>query len=209
MSVDKYQKAKLKEKYGDERVLVIPLYAMYGIEDKFTRCNHTKEIWSEFDKGKYVFRYDAEGESSMQQIIPYVIIHNPENDKYLISKRKEQSGEPRLVGQMSMGFGGHINPEDGYKDVILKAMFRELMEELFMTPLSSATFLGYIRDISSSTNDHTGCVFIIESKDASVREIDKLEGCWMSPKELEEAYFKFESWSKFLIDFLVENNYKF
>lgn len=216
MAIDKYNLAKLKEKYKNEQIFVVPHTLLSGLDsNKFTKAEHTPDIWSKYDTvGRYIFRYDAEGDASLQQIIPYIIVYNPDNKKYMVSVRTSGSGESRLVNQMSIGFGGHINPEDGVKDVIFKALFRELHEELIIDPMSNAKFVGYVRKFV--TNDvadkdfvhsvHVGMAFVVEAKEAEIRETDKLEGEWMTAKELEENYFKFEAWSKLIIDYIITNN---
>lgn len=210
MPVDKATKAKLKEKYGDEQVFVIPFPVVSSLADKFTRVEHTKDIWTKYDAaGKYIFRYDAEGEPAFQQLIPYILVTNATMDKFYVSRRLAASGEARLHGQTSMGFGGHINPCDGSNEVLFHAMIRELHEELYIEPLSAAKFIGYVRDMTSSTNDHLGCVFIVQSNDASIKEKDNHAGEWIEIKQLEERYFDFENWSKHIIDYLVSHQYKF
>lgn len=198
-------KKKNKDKYKDEQVLVVPFKETKNIEDKFTKLNHDKDIWSRFDNGKYIYRYDAEEEPSFQQIIPYILIRNPLNNSYYVSKRI--AGDDRLNQKLSF-WGGHINPCDGTKDVLFKALFRELHEELDIEPIGSAKFHGYVRGLTSPTSDHLGCVFLVETTECAVKETDKAKGLWMTPTQLENDYFEFENWAKHIIDYIVYNNYK-
>ena len=72
----------LKEKYGDEKVFVIPVQKVQNIPDKFTYCKHDDKIWRKYDnQGLYINRWEAEGEPSFQQIIPYFFIMN--EDEYI------------------------------------------------------------------------------------------------------------------------------
>jgi predicted NUDIX family phosphoesterase len=200
-------KAKNKEKYKGEQVFIVPYDVLSEIGDNFTHVPGDINIWKKFDNhGKYVYRYDAEGEPSMQQLIPYIVIKLSTEDKYFIAERI--AGEPRLLGELSLGFGGHINPCDGTTEVLFQALVRELNEELFIGDIQSkARFIGYIRGMNSVTNDHTGCVFVLETNTASVKEVNSLRGQWMSAQELEDNYFKFENWSKQLISHLVDKKY--
>lgn len=204
--------AKLKElkaKYKDEQVYVVPSSLLTHIKDGFTKEEHSKEIYSQFDNiGKFIFRYDAEGDSTFQQIIPYVVLFNPTTNKYYTYKRIEGSGEERLHGQLSLGFGGHIDATDGTSEVVFKGLVRELMEEVDYNNTSAAKFLGYVRDLQSATNDHTGLVFLLEVNFAEVKETDKYVGEWMTAEEMEKAYFRFEDWGKHIIDYIVDNKYK-
>lgn len=204
MPVDPKVKAALKEKYGNEQVFVIPFAEVSNIGDKFTSLPHDQNIWEKFDNvGKYAFRYDVEGEPALQQLIPYVLIQNPVTKKYLVAKRLQ--GESRLVGKISMGFGGHINPCDGNQEVLFKALFREVHEELIIEPKSSARFIGYVRGLNSSTNDHLGCVFIVDAEDAKINEHENLKGEWMSIEDMEKSYYKLEDWTRHIVDYLVDN----
>ena len=196
----------LKEKYKDEKVFIVPIQAVQHIEDKFTYSKHDNSIWYKYDNvGRYVFRYEAEGEPSMQQIIPYFIIFNEDNSKLFVAKRID--GDHRLVDKLSLGFGGHIDECDGYNQCVLKALTREMWEELDIDPLTRATYMGTIRDITSSTNDHFGLIFHVKAREGhvSIKETDKLTGEWMTLKELFDNYNKFENWSKYLIDYFYEN----
>lgn len=201
-------KKALKEKYKDEKVFVVPYNVIEDIEDKFTFRKHTDKIWSLYDQmGKYLYRYDVEGEPSVQQIIPYFVISNKDKSKYFVAKRIQ--GDARLINKMSLGFGGHINECDGYHKCVYNALIREMDEELNMGELlSEPTYLGTIRDVSSSTNDHFGLAFEVAANEdeVSIKETDNLAGKWMTKEELFDNYHKFEGWSKFLIDYLYESS---
>lgn len=196
----------LKEKYGDEKVFVLPVSKVEGIPDKFTPCKHDDKIWKKYDnQGIYINRWEAEGDSSFQQIIPYFFVTNEDASKVFIAKRID--GDHRLVDKLSLGFGGHIDSCDGFEQVVLKALTREMWEELDIEPLSKATYMGTMRDMTSSTNDHLGLIFGIQAKEGQVfiRETEKLVGEWMTMQQLYDNYAKFENWSKYIIDFFCEN----
>lgn len=196
----------LKEKYGDEKVFVLPVSKVEGIPDKFTPCKHDDKIWKKYDnQGIYINRWEAEGDSSFQQIIPYFFVTNEDASKVFIAKRID--GDHRLVDKLSLGFGGHIDSCDGFEQVVLKALTREMWEELDIEPLSKATYMGTMRDMTSSTNDHLGLIFGVQAKEGQVfiRETEKLVGEWMTMQQLYDNYAKFENWSKYIIDFFCEN----
>lgn len=199
----------LKKKYGEERVFVVPIQAVQHIEDKFQYDKNSKNIWSRYDNlGKYVLRYEAEYEPSMQQIIPYFFVLNEDMSKIFVAKRLQ--GDKRLVDKISLGFGGHIDSCDGSHEIILKALAREMHEELDIEPITKANYLGTIRDITSETNDHFGLVFYVLAREGEVKinETENLEGHWMTIEEAIEEYGKFENWSKYILDFLFENKMK-
>lgn len=200
---------ELKEKYKDEQVFVVPASVFSHLEDGFTKEKHSNTIYSKYDHlGKYVFRYDAEENPIFQQIIPYIIVYNMKTKKYYTYTRIQGSKETRLHGQMSLGFGGHIDASDGTNEAVFKGLFRELMEELDYSNIAPLQFMGYVRNMQSKTNDHTGLVFMLTVSHAEVIEKDKYVGQWMSIQELEDNYFKFEDWGKHLIDYIVKNKDK-
>lgn len=195
----------LKEKYGDEKVFVLPINKVEGIPDKFNYSKHDDKVWKKYDnQGLYINRWEAEGDSSFQQIIPYFFVMNESETKVFIAKRID--GDSRLVDKLSLGFGGHIDSCDGYDQVVLKALTREMWEELDINPITKATYIGTMRDMTSSTNDHLGLVFGVKAEEGKVfiKETDKLVGEWMTFEQLYDNYSKFENWSKYLIDFFCE-----
>lgn len=202
-------KKALKEKYKDEKVFVVPVQVVQNIEDKYTYSKHDGNIWRKYDcLGRYMLRWEVEGEPSLQQIIPYFVVFNEDETKVFVAKRLD--GDARLTGKMSLGFGGHIDECDGYDQCVLKALTREMWEELEINPVTRATYMGTIRDIASSTNDHFGLVFNVKAIEGQVfiKETDKLRGEWMTFEELFDNYSKFENWSKYIIDYFYEINNK-
>lgn len=205
MNKDAILTKQLKDKYGDEKVFVVPMNIVENIPDKFTKQKHSNDIWSKYDNlGKFIMRYDAEYNPVFQQIIPYFLICNEDESKFFVAERLQ--GDNRLKGKLSLGFGGHINECDGPIEVVLHALVREMEEELNINPTSKAIYLGTMRDITSSTNDHLGLIFAVKAKEGQVfiRETDNLEGKWMTQEEMFNGYGRFEGWSKYIIDYLYQ-----
>lgn len=202
MHVESSLKKQLEAKYGNEQVFVVPFANTTHIGDKFTKTEIGISTLSRWDfKGKFILRSDAEYNPALQQLIPYVIILNSTGTKYYVSRRI--AGEERLQGSYSLGFGGHIDLIDGSQNVILKAFERELNEEVFIKRKKEpAKFLGYVRDLESSTKDHLGFVFTVSARSVKIKEDNVLEGCWMTLQELVDNYHKFEGWAKYIIDYL-------
>ena len=205
MLVDNATKKKLKEKYKDEQVFVVPFDSVKHIKDKFTPSDDSIKSLDLYDNmGRYILRYDAEYNPSFQQLIPYVLITDKTGEKYYVSKRI--AGDSRLLQNLSLGFGGHINPCDGHAAVILNALYRELNEEVAIDMVKdSVEFLGYVRDLTSTTPDHLGFVFTVKANYVKIKEDNVLEGFWMTKKELIDNYFHFEGWAKYIIDYFFES----
>lgn len=198
-----------KERFGEEQVFVVPTNVFSHINDGFTVSGKKKETHDEYDSlGRFIYRYEAEGSSSFLQLIPYVIIYKPETSKYYVYTRKHGSGEQRLLHQKSIGFGGHINPQDGPSSVVANGMRRELNEELSLNLIGDPKFIGFTKNLDSDLNDHIGFIYIAEVHDASIKKEEevKYEGEWLTKDQLENEYFKFESWGKFLISYLVDGH---
>ena len=208
MFVDSATKKKLKDKYHDEQVFVVPFDTVAHIKDKFTPAKSDIQSLNQYDNlGRFILRYDAEYNPAFQQLIPYVLIMNKTGDKYYVSKRI--AGDTRLLQSYSLGFGGHINPCDNGTSIILNALRRELNEEVEIKPIKdSIEFVGYVRDLTSDTSEHLGFVFAAKASSVKIKEKNVLKGFWMTKEELIENYFNFEGWARHIIDFLYESSEK-
>lgn len=204
-------KEELSKKYGTEQVFVVPYFFTQEIPDKYTEINESDKKEKELDisQGKYIYRYDAEGQNALQQIIPCCVILDEKRNVF-VTKRKK--GDSRLQGNLSVIFGGHINPCDGYKNPIENCLKRELSEELTIENIPEKFLIyekkAYIRDLSSSTNDHLGILYVFNlpkgyKKKLMIKENDTLEGKWFNSDELKKRYFEFESWGKIIISEII------
>lgn len=79
-------------------------------------------------------RNDCETNLNYLQIIPYITLVDSFTSEIFVYKRGNDSGEKRLVGEVSIGLGGHIeeSPVDNEPtvNVIINAIMRELNEEV-------------------------------------------------------------------------------
>lgn len=196
-------------KYGNEEVYVIPYHNTLHIPDGFSKIEKEHNIWTKFDHiGRYIYRDEVEGKPELQQIIPYILIRSVEG-KYLVAKKTNTNSKNKSNNSISIGFGGHLKPCDGIRQVLFQGAVRELLEEVYLSHYSPMKFLGYVRDMGSKINDHLGCVFLIDnvdSKETGIRETDKLVGDWYTKEQLIEHYGKLETWAKHITNYLVENN---
>jgi len=153
---------------------------------------------------EFIPRPDAEKDPSKKQVIPYVVLCN--GDKVFVTRRLNKGGESRLHGLLSLGIGGHINPEadgDG-SDVLNRGMLREIEEEVYITKHGQLTPRGIINDDSNEVGSvHLGLFYTLDvSGEVYVRETEKLEGFWASRSELKAMSEELESWSQFVISAL-------
>jgi predicted NUDIX family phosphoesterase len=199
---------QLKQKYGNESVLVIPAEDLpSNLTEGFIKENEElSDVISE--KTGYMFRYLVEYNTDFRQPIPYILIKH--EDKYFATQRLSGSGESRLHGKISLGVGGHVNPVDddpNTKDTLFYALQRELDEELIVEDDHSIIKEGYINDNSNEVSrDHLAVVYTVftQSDKVSVRETDKLKGRFYTIAELKENYDNLESWSQLVLDNLLQ-----
>ena len=209
-------KKRLKEleaKYGDEEVFAVPYQHTQDIPDGFQKFKGKAQdaIRKLMVRGKFLLRVAVEEDMSFQQIIPYVLICNDDASKFFVTRRI--AGEKRLLGSLSLGIGGHLNPcdkgfmGDGFS-TFMNGLRREEDEETNVRKVSGDIHepYGTVRDLKSSTPDHIGIVYlhhVHDTEKVEVREKDTLEPLWMTKEELVKNYEKFESWAQLIIADMV------
>lgn len=161
--------------------------------------------------GFFVERAHAEKNPELKQVIPYSVVVS-EGQIFLL-QRTARGGEARLHDKLSIGVGGHINPEDALaggarqSNPIAAGSRRELGEELELGGVWEAQPIGLINDDSNPVGAvHVGWVQIVHARGAvSVREHDVLRGRFASIDELSRSLREganFETWSARLVEYL-------
>ena len=153
-----------------------------------------------------MLRDDVEGSPIYVQIVAYTLVFDSVRKRIFCARRK--SGDERLKDSYCLGFGGHVNIDDlNLTDTVGATARRELREELEIRARKlNLNHIGYVRDLSSSTSEHLGVIYYIDTGSVFIREKDKFEGRWISYDELKEVYYgKLESWSRYSIDYLYES----
>ena len=149
-------------------------------------------------------RQQAEYDSTVRQIIPYVILRR-EGSYFLLRRLKKQT-EQRLHLKLSLGVGGHINPsEEAAADPIEAGLRRELAEEVDVASIHSLSCVGLINETTGGVSDyHTALVYLLETDGpVAVRETEKMAGSWVTPQALAEVYEDLETWSQIVFDRLI------
>lgn len=121
-----------------------------------------------------------EVDHSYKQIIPYCVLTEGDNVYYY--QRTKMSGETRLHGNYSVGFGGHINDQDVKNGKVRRQLFfdalhRELEEELDMSGAAwTMKFVGMINDDSNPVGQvHFGLVYKLVLVTAGKKTIKKVD----------------------------------
>lgn len=161
--------------------------------------------------GFFVERAAAERTPAWKQIIPYSVAFTPADGRVLLMRRLAAGGEARLHDKLSIGVGGHINPEDvePAREPLLTGTHREIAEELLVEGSYRVAPVGLLNDDSNSVGAvHVGLVQILTIEGSvRIREEDVLEGRMATPRELADlraSGARFETWSSLLVDALDE-----
>lgn len=157
---------------------------------------------------RFIPRSAAEDNPDFKQLIPYVIMSC--EGKCLSYVRGKRAGEKRLVGNRSIGIGGHINPVDesplfdtDYREVYLSAVTREVAEEVNVETPHSNRIVALLNDDSNEVGQvHLGVVhcWTLDTPAVTRREQMINQLTFMTPAELQQHRETLETWSAFCLD---------
>ena len=157
--------------------------------------------------GFFVERAHAERTPLLKQVIPYTIVQVDE--RVLVMQRLARGGERRLHGKLSIGVGGHINPEDHAEgeSPVARGSRREIAEELEIRGTYDLRIAGLLNDDSNPVGAvHVGIVQVARVQGTvAIREGNVLEGRLVRREELADLRRRnenFETWSSILLDHL-------
>jgi predicted NUDIX family phosphoesterase len=153
---------------------------------------------------RFMPRSKAEENPQYKQLIPYVIMTH--NGKYLTYVRGKRAGETRLVGNRSIGIGGHINPIDNevplfdtdYRQMYLTAVQREVAEEVAVETTHTDRIVAFLNDESNEVGSvHLGVVhyWTLDEPNVTRREQMITQMAFMTPDELHQVKDSMETWS--------------
>lgn len=149
----------------------------------------------------FLDRPTAEVSPQYKQIIPYVMIRN--GGAYFLLQRTPKQTEARLHHKLSLGVGGHINPDT---PDLLDGLHKELEEEIHLAGDYDLAFVGILNDDSTEVGSvHLGAVYILDAHDrnVTVRETEKMTGRWVDVGELAALRGQMETWSQIVYDSFV------
>ena len=149
----------------------------------------------------FLDRPTAEVSPQYKQIIPYVVIRR--DNEYFLLQRTPKQTESRLHHKLSLGIGGHINPDT---PELLDGLQKELEEEVEVTGDYDLSFAGILNDDTTDVGKvHLGAVYVLDSLDGevAVRETEKMSGRWVPREELAQHRGEMETWSQIVFDAIV------
>jgi predicted NUDIX family phosphoesterase len=186
---------------GTELVYAVPRELLMGDAAwRGVRTVDAEPILARLDLGEFYPRPAAETETTIKQIIPYLILRDA--DRIFLMKRTRAGGDARLHDHYTIGVGGHMNPGD---ESVLACLAREWAEELVASFVPEFEFLGLLNDDEVEVGrHHLGVVYVADAagRPVSVRETDKLVGAFESIDTVRGVYGQMETWSQLVIDVL-------
>jgi len=160
---------------------------------------------------RFMPRPQAEKDPCFKQLIPYVIMTC--RGKCLTYVRGKRAGETRLVGNRSIGIGGHINPVDwtlfsaDFYKTYCEAVEREVSEEVCVETNRTDRVVALLNDDSNDVGQvHLGIVhcWILDAPKVTKREQMITQMDFMSLVELQAVRDTMETWSQLCLDGLPE-----
>jgi predicted NUDIX family phosphoesterase len=153
------------------------------------------------DQHFFIDRPTAEVSPQYKQIIPYVVIRH--EDSYFLLQRSPKQTEARLHHKLSIGIGGHINPDT---PDLLDGLQKELEEEVHVEGDYDLSFVGILNDDTTDVGRvHLGAVYVLNAlqRTVTVRETEKMTGRWATVAEIEQVRENLETWSEIVFDALL------
>jgi predicted NUDIX family phosphoesterase len=183
---------------GPELVYAVPREVlMAGATWRGVRTEQTDEIVARLDRGSFYERPAAEEDTTLKQIIPYLVLRDV--DRIFLMKRTRAGGDARLHDHFTIGVGGHMNPGDGS---VLRCLRREWSEELVADFVPGFEFLGLLNDDEVEVGrHHLGIVYLADAaaRHVEIRETHKLSGAFETLAVVRAAYDRMETWSQLVL----------
>jgi predicted NUDIX family phosphoesterase len=158
---------------------------------------------------RFLPRPQAEQDPTHKQLIPYVIMTC--EGRCLTYVRGKRAGETRLVGNRSIGIGGHINPADeamplfrsDFREAYRAAVEREVTEEVNVETPHTDHVVALLNDDTNEVGRvHLGIVhcWALDTPNVTRREqmITQME--FLTPAELRAVRDQMETWSQLCLD---------
>ena len=192
-----------------EQILVVPVNYVSYIKNGFTGAASFsgKNTYSLYDStGVYKARYEIDNNICFIKISVVMIFKH--NDKFLVKELYDLNRRPCL----ELGVNSYIKPIAGNNNAILNQINYILNNDLKIDPESvKINFVGTIRDLANDAVKSTlGCIYYIDTSDVDmiISKSNIYQYKWYTLNELIDRYSKATSWSKQIIDCLLEKTIK-
>jgi predicted NUDIX family phosphoesterase len=150
----------------------------------------------------FIKRKDAESNPAFKQLIPYALLHC--GDKIFVYRRGKLLAEKRLLGNYSLGIGGHISVTDPglFSTTYEDGLKREINEEVTIDSRYTQRVVALLNDDSNDVGKvHFGIVHVLTLDEPLVKAREKSinETKFLTIEELQIDIEGFENWSKICI----------
>ena len=192
-----------------EQILVVPVNYVSYIKNGFAGASlySSKTFYSNYDStGVYKTRYEIDNNICFIKISVVMIFKH--DNKFLVKELHDLNKRPC----MEIGVNSFIKPLSGNNNALLNQMNYILNNDLKIDPESvKINFIGTIRDLANeSVKSILGCIYYIDTTDVDmiISKSNIYQYKWYTLKELVDRYSKATSWSKQIIDCLLEETIK-
>jgi predicted NUDIX family phosphoesterase len=193
------------EKYLEEYVLVFPTQLLVQI-GKFQGVSFELDKYLDIilnpKNHTFLKRKEAETNPAYKQLIPYALLKF--KDTFFVYRRGKLLAEKRLLGNYSLGIGGHISVTDpglfgsSYDD----GLKREINEEVVIESPYTQRVVALLNDDSNDVGKvHFGIVHVLTLEKPLVKPREKSinETKFLDINVLKKDIETFENWSKICI----------
>ena len=192
-----------------EQILVVPVNYVSYIKNGFTGASSFmhKNSYGLYDStGVYKARYEIDNNICFIKIAVVMIFKY--DNKFLVKELYDLQKRPCI----EIGVNTFIKPLSGNNNAILNQMNYILKNDLRIDPESvKINFIGNIRDLANeSVKSILGCIYYIDTTDVDmiIGKSNIYQYKWYTLKELVDRYSKATSWTKQIIDCLLEETIK-
>lgn len=191
-----------------DQVLIVPTTYVSHIGNNFVGTSLTTErSYCLYDStGIYKPLYEIEKKICLIRISIFLLIQNSEG-KFLVKELYEKSKVPYI----ELGIQSYVKSYSGNYRALYNQIDHLQTEHLKNNTMDDFKFIGTIRDLANNAvSSVLGNIYYIETNDISYEPNRVYEYKWYSVQELIDRYNKATSWSRILIDMMVDKTiYKY
>jgi predicted NUDIX family phosphoesterase len=191
-----------------DQVLIVPTTYVSHIGNNFAGTSLTTErSYCLYDStGIYKPLYEIEKKICLIRISVFLLIQNSEG-KFLVKELHEKSKVPYI----ELGIQSYVKSYSGNYKALYNQINHLQTEHLKKNTMDDFKFIGTIRDLANNAvSSVLGNIYYVETDDISYEPNKVYEYKWYSVQELIDRYNKATSWSKILIDMMVDKSiYKY
>ena len=192
-----------------EQVLVVPVNYISYLENGFTGASFINAIntYCLYDStGVYKSRYEIDNNICFVKIAVVMLFKS--NDKFLVKELYDLNKRPCI----EIGINSYIKPYCGNYNAVYNQMEHILKNDLKIDPDSvKISFIGNIRDLTNeSVKSVLGCIYYINTAntDTITSKSEIYQYKWYTLRELIDRYARGTSWTKMIVDCLLEKTIK-